>query len=389
MLFDDDSDDEFQLLAIAVIEEEEGKANEGQTSGRRGSISGHAVIERDKVAIGLSSLQKILAAFRMLAYRVLANSIDEYVRIGERTVIESLKKFVKAIIVVFGDKYLRSPNNDDIARLLEFNSRRGFPGMLGSIDCMHWKWKNCPVAWQGMYSGHIHEPTIILEAVASYDLWIWHAFFGLTGSFNDINVLERSTLFNDLAEGCAPLINYSINGHGYTIGYYLADGIYPSWSTFVKTIPSPKENKNKHFAASQESARKDVKRAFGVLQSCFAIVRGSAHFWDQETLSDIMKVCIIMHNMIVEDEREIGQLDFNYDMIEENQHVSVSHEHTPKLYEFIQTHHQIRDRQTHSQLQADLLSTYGKNMESKEKLLLQCHDIIALRARLAAGNRIG
>ncbi|KAK1555566.1 hypothetical protein Q3G72_028297 [Acer saccharum] len=58
MLFDDDSDDEFQLLAIAVIEEEEGKANEGRTSGRRGSISGHAVIERDKVANLLSTYGK-------------------------------------------------------------------------------------------------------------------------------------------------------------------------------------------------------------------------------------------------------------------------------------------------------------------------------------------
>ena len=44
--------------------------------------------------------------------------------------------------------------------------------MLGSIDYMHWKWKNCPAAWKGHYCGHIHKPTIILGAVASYDLWI-------------------------------------------------------------------------------------------------------------------------------------------------------------------------------------------------------------------------
>jgi len=38
-----------------------------------------------------------------------------------------------------------------------------------------------------MYTGHCREPTIILEAVASQDLWIWHAFFGMPRSLNDIN----------------------------------------------------------------------------------------------------------------------------------------------------------------------------------------------------------
>ena len=45
------------------------------------------------------------------------------------------------------------------------------------------------------------KPTIILEAVASHDLWIWHAFFGMPGSLNDLNVVELSHLFNDLAQG--------------------------------------------------------------------------------------------------------------------------------------------------------------------------------------------
>ena len=112
--------------------------------------------------LGLSSLQKVTAAFRILTYGTPADSIDEYVRIGESTAIESLKRFVQAVIAVFGDEYMRPPNNNDIARLLAIGEQRGFPGMLGSIDCMHWKWKNCPTAWQGMYTGHCHEPTIIL-----------------------------------------------------------------------------------------------------------------------------------------------------------------------------------------------------------------------------------
>ncbi|KAK9996092.1 hypothetical protein SO802_020778 [Lithocarpus litseifolius] len=178
---------------------------------------------------GLSSLQKITVALRMLAYGVTADFMDKYVRIGESTAMESLKKFVKAVVDIFSKEYLRSPNNEDITRLLANGERRGFLGMLGSIDCMHWKWKNCLVAWKCQYSGHLREPTSVLEAVASFDLWIWHAFFGLPRSNNDINILERSPVFSELEQGRAPAVNYSINGHEYTMGYYLVDGIYPKW----------------------------------------------------------------------------------------------------------------------------------------------------------------
>jgi len=62
-------------------------------------------------------------------------------------------------------------------------------------------------------------------------------------------------------------------------------------------------NKRQYFAKAQEAARKMVERAFGVLQSRYAIVRGPGRMWDIETLSKIMRACVIMHNMIVEDER--------------------------------------------------------------------------------------
>ncbi|XP_035544644.1 uncharacterized protein LOC118348025 [Juglans regia] len=50
---------------------------------------------------------------------------------------------------------------------------------------------------------------------------------------------KRYFIFTEFAQGRAPRVNYTINDNDYTMGYYLADGIYLKWSMFVKTIPSP------------------------------------------------------------------------------------------------------------------------------------------------------
>ncbi|XP_021735688.1 protein ALP1-like [Chenopodium quinoa] len=253
--------------------------------------------------LGLSPLQKCTAAIRMLAYGVAPDAVDEYIRMGQTTSRKSMQHFTQGVIKHFEAEYLRSPTDEDLRRILHQNEMRGFPGMIGSIDCMHWEWKNCPMAWKAQYAGRSKNVTLILEAVADQDLWIWHAFFGIPGSCNDLNVLYRSPVFDDVLKGRAPPISFMVNSHEYNMGYYLTDGIYPNWATFIEGITYPQLQKDKLFADKQAAARKDVKHAFGVLQARFAILRQPSLAFDEDILSDIMKACIIMHNMIVEDER--------------------------------------------------------------------------------------
>ena len=148
---------------------------------------------------GLSLLTKCTAAMRMLAYGIVADCVDEYMKIGATIALECMKNFAIGVIEVFGNEYLRKPTKADVHRSLQVAEVRDFPGMLGTIDCMHWEWKNCPASWKASFQKKLYKvPTIILEAVASYDLWIWHAFFGLPGSLNDINILDRSPVFQEL-----------------------------------------------------------------------------------------------------------------------------------------------------------------------------------------------
>ncbi|KAJ9559852.1 hypothetical protein OSB04_005012 [Centaurea solstitialis] len=68
-----------------------------------------------------------------------------------------------------------------------------------------------------------------------------------------------------------------------------------------------------HFKERQESARKDIERTFATLQSKWHMVKRPARVWTRMKLQEIMYTCIILHNMIREDE---GISDYPFDPTE-------------------------------------------------------------------------
>ncbi|GJT25614.1 reverse transcriptase domain-containing protein [Tanacetum coccineum] len=151
---------------------------------------------------GISPLLKCTSAVRQLAYDVNADFLDEYLQMSNGS-----------------------------------SRKHGFLEMLESLDCMDWEWFGCLYGfkWKYVRPDHGTNPFILVEAVASQDLCIWHAFFGVAGSNNDIN---------------------------------------PEFATLVKTIPEPANDDHKRILnkLKYESARKDVERAFGVLKKKLAIL---------------------------------------------------------------------------------------------------------------------
>lgn len=296
-----------------------------------------------------------------MAYGTSGDAMDEYLKMSERTARESLYRFSRGIISVFGGIYLRKPSTSDVQALYAAHEARwGFPGMVGSIDCTHWSWRNCPMAWRGQYGRGDHGgvPSLILEAVASTDLWIWHAFFGVPGSHNDRTVLDQSPIFDDILSGKAPDLPFTVNGNQYNFGYYLTDGIYPRFSTFVKAIRYPTTPRDKLFTKRQEGARKDVERAFGVLKAKWHIVKNAARPYELENLRSIMYACIIMHNMVVE---EKGRNIATY-IPSEPAHMQFP----PGSAQFLHRVVDINDGTKHDRLQEDLADHIFQNANDLE-----------------------
>ncbi|GJW59173.1 ALP1-like protein [Tanacetum coccineum] len=235
----------------------------------------------------IGSILKCTSAIRQMAYDTSPDAFDEYLQIAERTSRECLDHFTKCIHVLYYDKFLRRPTATDIQKTYELHEEKhGLPGMLGSIDCMHWDWKNCPKSLHGQFKRSTNKyPTLMLEAVADQKLWIWHAYFGVPGANNDLNVLYDSSLFDDdeIAD-----IAQSVHGLRLSKRYFSLQGMKNCGS-----LRGVQEAARKILNGHSES----YKGRWGIIQT-----NPGGRVAMQINTSENHVLCIILHNMILEDE---------------------------------------------------------------------------------------
>jgi len=254
----------------------------------------------------INPVTKILCVIKSLAFGTSPVAFRDYFQMGERTMYNSMQRFCRIISTDrnLRNKYLRRMTAADARRVSAMHQEKhGIEGMLGSLDCVHIGWKNCPVAWQGQYLGMKGKPTMILEAAADHNLWVWHAAFSMPGAQNDINVWDQSKLLREFLDGSYTReldFNFTIGGQQFNMLWFLVDGIYPELARFVKTISQPITDAERKFTKWQESCRKDIERVFGVIVRKFQILKRDIEKWDANDVTSIVFTCIVMHNMMVE-----------------------------------------------------------------------------------------
>jgi Plant transposon protein len=76
--------------------------------------------------------------------------------------------------------------------------------------------------------------------------------------------------------------------------------MYPKWPAFLHSSSHPISEKEEFFGKAQEATRKDVEKAFGVLNAKRRIISYPSRYWSKTFMKDIMACCVILHNMNVE-----------------------------------------------------------------------------------------
>eukprot|EP00171_Calliarthron_tuberculosum_P004333 IDg4333t1 len=252
--------------------------------------------------LGISPLIKVITALRQLAYGIPSDMCDDMFEVSETTARTCMKELCRTIVSVLSAEYLRDPTAEDTERIEKKFRAVGFPGCIGAVDCAGWVWKNAPKAMQRSLVGKDGVPVLRSEVICDLDLWIWSFQFGLPGVLNDIDILDLSDHFCKMLTGAFPpvLPNYKIGNETFNHFYYLADGIYPNWKVFCKTLSDPHLDKEQVYSKAQEGVRKCVERVFGVLFTQFKMLFTPCQLWSSAEMGVIARACVIMHNMVAE-----------------------------------------------------------------------------------------
>ena len=154
--------------------------------------------------MGIHPLVKLVGCFRFLAYGDSYDREDENLHIAKSTLRVYVQQFAKLVIKELGPVYLnRPPTPTEKFNLSRVMAAKGFPGCMGSWDCKHFVWKNCPMRLAGQHQGHSDggKKTLILEAISDHRRYIWQCNFGDAGSANDLNVLDESSIVGSMLNG--------------------------------------------------------------------------------------------------------------------------------------------------------------------------------------------
>jgi len=315
----------------------------------------------------VSTDAKLLISLKYLGYGCSVNAFRDYFQVGESTALLSIKKFTKCIANSCLQKKFFSFLTPSDAKKVEamHYENHGVHGMIGSLDCSHFVWGNCPVAHHGQFQGKEGRPTIVVEAMADYNLYAWHAVFGYCRTLNDLSIWDSSYLLQSLCDGSFSKLDFpfTVGGERHEQLWMLVDGIYPSLARFVKPISVPVGKRETLFSSWQEAKRKDIERFFAVFKQKFGFFSRPITFAFMEDIIPTFYCCIILHNMAVKERVDAGsegrESELLYDCVAAENIITETSRVERLVHEFVERDEADVEQRT---LEVEFLAGLGINV---------------------------
>ena len=257
---------------------------------------------------------KLLAALRFLGRGECFDTLSELT--GDRVSAETIRRFVIEFVEKMSslkDKFIRTPdptNNDEMKSAMDMYARLGFPGCIGSTDCVNIALSRCPHSLKNIHTGKDGYPTLGFNCTVNHHRRFLHVSRSCPGSWNDkckvrfdqfcCNVREQE-LYKQIPFQVRTSTGEWVTRRGV---YLIVDGGYHRWRILQCPLKQSSDKKECLHSRWLESVRKDVECAFGVLKVMFRCLKLPSRFQNLTVTENIFITCCILRNMLMDDELE-------------------------------------------------------------------------------------
>ena len=145
-------------------------------------------------------------------------------------------------------------------------------GAVGSMDCTHVRWNQCPVNLTNFCTGKEKVPTLAFNCIVDHSrriLWRSNAFYG---AINDITICHNDSMCISILNDRLADIEFKMFNENDEIikccrSYLLVDGGFLNFGCFVPPFKECLSREAILWSEWLESLRKDVECTFGILTS--------------------------------------------------------------------------------------------------------------------------
>ena len=172
----------------------------------------------------------------MLASGVTFKDVAAMSGMSISTAETSFHHFCEKLSEGLWETWVTLPVGDDLKKVEEIYRKCGLPGAVGSLDCTHFKWDNCPWSEHRVHTGKEGYPSVVVEAMCDHAGRITAATKSYPGAKNDQTVISRDqSVWRIRDEEPWKSMKYKLkNADGteteYTGAWLIVDGGYPKVS---------------------------------------------------------------------------------------------------------------------------------------------------------------
>ena len=181
----------------------------------------------------------------------------------------------------------------------------GFPGCVGSTDCVHFYWDRCPHSVRHLHQGKEGKPTVAYSLVADHARRIRSLTVGHPGVRNDKSICQCDRTIQDIRSKRLyqneQFTLYDAVGQAqtYTGLYLICDGGYHKWRVLQCPNKHSSDEGCIRFCQRLESVRKDAECSFGILKKRWRILKNHLLIRKKAQIDNIVFTCAILHNCSV------------------------------------------------------------------------------------------